>query len=310
MMESAEMFASNIFKSALDLIMSVSWIAITVVVLVAAVTYFFRRYTIMCIGRKLNARSDWMPFVPIACSIYELRMLHESPWKVFFFKDIGFAFALLVGNIISAIFLAVTKSVSVSVTMGALLGLAYAGYTLYITYSWYRRLYAKFDFNPMLAVMQLVPGISAIASGTIDLLMAYDNGKPLTPFIKKVAGDGTIKPPLPPKNGVIEGLNGMYKGARFKLSGGESIVLGRDSTQCNLVFDQFNAEISNVHCRITYNDMSGYTGGESGYTVTDYSKNGTFVDGSKQRLQSGVPVSLPKGTKIYLATEKNMFLLN
>lgn len=102
----------------------------------------------------------------------------------------------------------------------------------------------------------------------------------------------------------------MYKGARFKLSGGESIVLGRDSTQCNLVFDQFNAEISNVHCRITYNDMSGYTGGESGYTVTDYSKNGTFVDGSKQRLQSGVPVSLPKGTKIYLATEKNMFLLN
>lgn len=83
MMESAEMFASNIFKSALDLIMSVSWIAITVVVLVAAVTYFFRRYTIMCIGRKLNARSDWMPFVPIACSIYELRMLHESPWKVF-----------------------------------------------------------------------------------------------------------------------------------------------------------------------------------------------------------------------------------
>ena len=67
MMESAEMFASNIFKSALDLIMSVSWIAITVVVLVAAVTYFFRRYTIMCIGRKLNARSDWMPFVPIAC---------------------------------------------------------------------------------------------------------------------------------------------------------------------------------------------------------------------------------------------------
>ena len=188
MMESAEMFASNIFKSAFDLIMSVSWIAITVVVLVAAVTYFFRRYTIMCIGRKLNARSDWMPFVPIACSIYELRMLHESPWKVFFFKDIGFAFALLVGNIISAIFLAVTKSVSVSVTMGALLGLAYAGYTLYITYSWYRRLYAKFDFNPMLAVMQLVPGISAIASGTIDLLMAYDNGRPLTPFIKKVAG--------------------------------------------------------------------------------------------------------------------------
>ena len=98
-------------------------------------------------------------------------------------------------------------------------------------------------------------------------------------------------------------MNGMYKGARFKLSGGESIVLGRDSAQCNLVFDQFNAEISNVHCRITYNDMSGYT-------VTDYSKNGTFVDGSKQRLQSGVPVSLPKGTKIYLATEKNMFLLN
>ena len=194
--------------------------------------------------------------------------------------------------------------------MGALLGLAYAGYTLYITYSWYRRLYAKFDFNPMLAVMQLVPGISAIASGTIDLLMAYDNGRPLTPFIKKVAGDGTIKNPLPPKNGVIEGLNGMYKGARFKLSGGESIVLGRDSAQCNLVFDQFNAEISNVHCRITYNDMSGYTGGKSGYTVTDYSKNGTFVDGSKQRLQSGVPVSLPKGTKIYLATEKNMFLLN
>ena len=54
MMESAEMFASNIFKSAFDLIMSVSWIAITVVVLVAAVTYFFRRYTIMCIGRKIR----------------------------------------------------------------------------------------------------------------------------------------------------------------------------------------------------------------------------------------------------------------
>lgn len=301
MMEYAGLFASDALKSVLDLMMSVSWITVTVEMLLIALAYFFQGYTVLCIGRKLNAKPDWMPFVPIACSIYELHMLREKTWKVFFFKDIGYMLATLLGIIIASLCLALTKSLNVAITMGVLFGLAYAGYSIYITYKWYRKLYKRFDFNPMIAVMHYVPGLNVIVSETIKLLIAYDNGRPLAPFVKKIVDDTTAEETS--SVGVVEGLNGMYRGAQFKLTEGESMVCGRDGTQCNLVFDQLNAEISNVHCCITYK-------GESGYTVTDSSKNGTFIGESRQRLQSGVPVQLPKGTKIYLATENNMFLLN
>ena len=69
------------------------------------------------------------------------------------------------------------------------------------------------------------------------------------------------------------GLTGEYAGKQLRLSAGATLVLGRDSEHCNLVFE--SQQISRIHCEIRF------SAAENCYYVTDCSsyEKGTLANG-------------------------------
>lgn len=100
--------------------------------------------------------------------------------------------------------------------------------------------------------------------------------------------------------GVVQCTAGQFKGSTFDIRPGEEFIIGRDPKFCQLILEY--PKISRKHCGIKFDAGSG------NYFVRDYSTNGT-------RLSTGGKVSsmndqevLP-GTALYMATEKETFLL-
>lgn len=104
------------------------------------------------------------------------------------------------------------------------------------------------------------------------------------------------------KMGLLVGRAGMYSGETIDIPAGEEIIIGRDSALSHIVLDRDSEKVSRKHCGIVYAE------GTNSYVVTDYSTNGTFVDGGN-RLVANIPTSLPGGTVILLGNKDNSFLL-
>lgn len=106
--------------------------------------------------------------------------------------------------------------------------------------------------------------------------------------------------PPPSHSGVVKCTAGQYRGSSFDIRPGEEFIIGRDPKFCQLILQY--PKISRKHCGIKFDAASG------SYFVIDYSTNGT-------RLSTGGKVSsmnyqqLLPGTALYLATEKETFLL-
>ena len=91
---------------------------------------------------------------------------------------------------------------------------------------------------------------------------------------------------------------GPLAGMAFPLQTG-SINIGRDPSQCAIVYPQDTRGVSGVHCCVRY------AGGA--YTVTDLSKFGTYING--QRLTPGQPSApLRPGDAIGLGS-KNVIMV-
>lgn len=102
------------------------------------------------------------------------------------------------------------------------------------------------------------------------------------------------------EQGLLVGMNGTYNGSRIPIEEKSELILGRDSTMCNLIVN--GTKVSRKHCAIKYDP------GMQVYRVIDYSSNGTYeADGS--RLMSNKYTSLNKGSIIYLGDQSNMFRL-
>lgn len=128
-------------------------------------------------------------------------------------------------------------------------------------------------------------------------------------------GSGGYNAPQPPAappqisggssmGGTLRGVAGYYNGYRFPLGNGESITIGRDSKQAQVVFadSEDSKKISRIHCTVSF------SGARGAFTVTDHSSNGTFrADGSQ--LPPGTPVELARGSTIYLGSPNNSFRL-
>lgn len=99
----------------------------------------------------------------------------------------------------------------------------------------------------------------------------------------------------------LRGVVGMYAGSVFKLKPDQTVVLGRDPKQAQIVFSQGADKISRRHCSVMFSSRLGQ------YQVVDHSSNGTFVSGS--RLQLNVPVTLPRGTQLALGSNDNIIRL-
>lgn len=101
--------------------------------------------------------------------------------------------------------------------------------------------------------------------------------------------------------GSIMGLKGEYEDAIFRIDPDEIITIGRDPKTSQIVVGEDNSLVSRTHCTIKGNALTGL------YSVTDYSKNGTYVNGAK--LPKGVTVSVPRGSVLCVGNNENTFRL-
>jgi pSer/pThr/pTyr-binding forkhead associated (FHA) protein len=102
--------------------------------------------------------------------------------------------------------------------------------------------------------------------------------------------------------GSIMGLTGTYADAIFRLDPDEDITIGRDPKTSQIVVDEDCDLVSRTHCTVKGSTKSGQ------YSVIDYSKNGTFVNG--ERLPRGIVVSVPRGSVLFIGDRQNTFKLN
>ena len=103
-----------------------------------------------------------------------------------------------------------------------------------------------------------------------------------------------------PAPGVIC-TNGAMKGVQFNLSLGTKLNIGRSPQQCNVVLSQDCIKVSRVHCSVEYDENKGV------YIITDYSSNGTYVNGS--RISNGTAYEAKPGSVIALGDMQNTFVL-
>ncbi len=102
--------------------------------------------------------------------------------------------------------------------------------------------------------------------------------------------------------GSIMGVSGAYADAIFRIDPNENITIGRDPKTSQIVFDDAYELVSRTHCTVRGDTQSGF------YCITDYSRNGTYVNG--ERLPKSVTVQVPKGSILSIGNETNTFKLN
>ena len=100
--------------------------------------------------------------------------------------------------------------------------------------------------------------------------------------------------------GFIRGLSGEYAGTQLTMHDNDTITIGRDPGQCNLVVA--GSRVSRRHCSIRFHADTNL------YTLTDFSTNGTYYADGRQ-IQPNTSVELMPGTGIYLGNRDNSFQL-
>lgn len=304
-------------------------VAVILLITMLAAFYIVTVFKWRFIGRKSGLDKDWMPFVPFARTVYKLSIVEEAWWKMFFL-DGWWLYAWLVRTIITAISAKAATFATVLVTLYLLCCLAYNIY-------WRYKFYVAHNIKPHLSLTVLVPFLGTVrlvwdyiiafgrnypftGEGTSRKVMdvvnveaqrdAQGNPVALTRAIKPSERGapwqqqgGGASPQQGGTGGSISGLSGMYAGQTLPLAAGDEMVIGRDNAMCNLIIDQNAEKMSRRHCGVVFNTAAG------SYTVTDYSTNGTFVDGGS-RLVANMPTSLARGTVIALGNRENRFRLD
>ena len=105
------------------------------------------------------------------------------------------------------------------------------------------------------------------------------------------------------KTGKIICTSGKFKGAEFPIADGETICIGRDPKQCNIVIDKECVYVGRMHCCITYNAANNR------YQVYVGSQNGVVLS-NKTRIGANQKVVLFAGSSIELGNSENSFELN
>ena len=143
-----------------------------------------------------------------------------------------------------------------------------------------------------------------LKGGAIELeaIPGNSNLQDLSRRVKPIDEPRPVQPPQPAQpEPALRGVAGMYAGSVFKIKPDQTVVLGRDPKQAQIVFSQGADKISRRHCSVMFSSRLGQ------YQVVDHSSNGTFVSGS--RLQLNVPVTLPRGTQLALGSNDNIIRL-
>ena len=282
------------------------------------------------IGRKAGLQKDWMPFVPFARTVYKLSIVDEPVWRIFF-KDGFFLYAGLLSWIIVAIN---DEWRTFAVVLVLLYALCYIAYNVFFRYKYY----TAHNIRPHLALVILVPPVFPVLQVT-DYLIAFSRLYPFTgEGTSRVIMDAVDVPQLKDSSGKavavtnamrqsdqgapwesasapasaavagspaasVTGMSGMYAGQTIPLMPNDEMIIGRDNAMCNLIVDKNAEKVSRKHCGVVFNPVQGV------YMVTDYSSNGTYIDGGN-RLVANMPTSLRRGAIIALGNKENRFKLD
>lgn len=138
------------------------------------------------------------------------------------------------------------------------------------------------------------------------LLLIVSHKKPHTPMYAGAAGaganSGRDSRSFAGRHAVLRGVTGKYAGQSFDLLQGE-VVIGRDPSACNIVFDKNTPGISGRHCQVAYDPN------EDCFLITDLgSSYGTFLSGGK-KLTANVTERLSTGDTFYLCDNANRFVV-
>lgn len=267
------------FSRLYDLFQSVLALgALLTIVGIAAViaVYLYAGYVLMCIGRKagLPKEIDWMAYVPVARNLYALKMAGRPWWCVFFFSGTGYACA----GILSLLFSLLRFG-----TFGAIISGLFALFVLVVTLYVWANIYGGFGFNKLIIFCGFLP--------MLDILIAFSS---------RITFNGAA-PVSGRKSGTIVGTGGVYAGQEFPIEDGTDVTIGRDPTRCSIVYPDDSASVSRRHCAIRY-----YADTDT-YGITDFSKNGTFVNGT--RLEAGAEREFSAGSVVTLGESGESFRL-
>lgn len=159
--------------------------------------------------------------------------------------------------------------------------------------------------------------VLAVVAGVV-LLLAKGNNKKSTPAAKD-GGSAVISPtapvapaPVPPAPAPsardpqdsgyrLQGVSGALEGRRFMIRKGTSLILGRNSEVCNVVYPAGTAGVSGRHCEVFFDQGNVY--------IKDLgSSHGTFL-GSGAKLSAGQPVQIRPGEAFSLGSERETMIL-
>lgn len=256
-----------------------STLTLIIVGAAALAGYVYIGYILMCMGRKAGnpTNKNWMAFIPFAKDIYYLKMVRRPWWQMFFFGATGYTVAGIV-------FLLITIISSGATTAAAIIMGIYSACVVVFSMLVKAEVYHGFGFNKWI-VLAGFPWLDMMIA--FSTRISYENN----------AGDERAKP----KNGKLVGISGTYAGQIFELSSDAPIIIGRDPSQCNLVFSENREDISRRHCEISYYEN------DNAYGVVDCSKNGTYVNG--ERIPSDIERICRAGTIVSLGGQKDSFRL-
>lgn len=322
--------AFGVIDGIISMLGAMLWFVIIGFFVMWFVFWEFNGYMIMLSGRKAGLDTDWKAYVPVARELYQLQIVGKPWWYILLFKN-GLVHAIIAGIIATITGLALGSQNMVIIVLMVLLMAAYFVAVLVFTYFYYREFYPLFGFHSNTALVEVIGPFTLVSPVFVVLctaLRAYiafsnsvgyqadgsygfsggysqgnvgmggyqENGRTVA-LQQNVQGRGT-------RPAQITGVAGKYAGAAFDVSNGEEVVFGRSAAEANVVFDQFETDISRRHCTVRYDAMSDQ------FVVTDYSTNGTYTE-SGSMLPPKQPVSLERGTVIYLGkNKKNSFRLS
>lgn len=267
--------------------------------IIALALYFVKGYAIMCTGHKAKIEGDFMPFIPIARQIYQMKIAECPIWYVLFFES-----TLITTGVTSLVSFLLGMLVPDHPAIPAVLLIIYYIACKVFTVLYYRNYYRAFGFNPNTAWLHIIPGVQLIGS-VFTYLIAFSNAILYKDYVDPLK---VVTPNDGPKalsaDGVVVGVAGKYLNASFEMKDGTELIFGRDPKEANIVFDATAADVSRKHCSIRFD------GKAQQYVVTDYSSNGTFLE-SGMRLEKFQPKTIAKGTVVYLGSSRqNGFRLN
>jgi serine/threonine protein kinase len=157
--------------------------------------------------------------------------------------------------------------------------------------------------RPLRQLCEIEPSISPQLSGVLDTALALDFryryqtvqqfGEALRP-LETPQRIGQVAPHQLGENPYLLVLSGKYQGSKWSLPKNMEIIVGRSSTESNIVLDEPN--ISRVHCSVHFDTEDGC------FYVKDFSTNGTY-DEKKSRFEQDIRTAVPSESTFSLSRQ-------